>query len=129
MNKQLKFRLISGSFAICRLSAADPIPQWATKGIFTSITRTSDELSIVCHAENVPPEHKPEVPWTCLKIEGPFAFSEIGILQSFIRPLVESGISIFTISTFDTDYVLVQESFTEAACRALRNEGHRLLEY
>ena len=124
---KLKFRVISGSFAVCRLSVADPVPQWATKGIFTSVTRTAEELSIVCAAENVPQQHQSETPWTCLKIEGPFAFSQIGILGAFIAPLVEAGISIFAIATYDTDYVLVQEPFADKAIQALQNAGHELL--
>ena len=127
MSKQLKFRLIRGRFAICKLPAADPIPSWATDGIFTSITRTSEELSIVCPLENVPRSQQPESSWTCLKIEGPFGFSEIGILQSFIQPLSESGVPIFAISTFDTDYVLIQEIFSEQALQALRDAGHEQL--
>lgn len=124
---ELKFRLLEESFAICRLPAADPIPGWASKGIFTSITRTADELSIVCPAENVPELHKPGIPWVCLKIEGPFAFTEVGILQAFITPLVESNIPIFTISTFDTDYVFVQSTFVELAFHALQGAGHQII--
>jgi hypothetical protein len=127
LNKQLKFRLISGSFAVCRLAAADPVPEWALKGIFISITRTADELSIVCPTENVPQPHKPEISWTCLKIEGPFAFSQVGILQRFIQPLVENGISIFAVATYDTDYVLIQKPFTDKALQTLKNAGHELL--
>jgi hypothetical protein len=127
LKTKLKFRVISGSFAVCRLSVADPVPQWATKGIFTSVTRTAEELSIVCAAENVPQEHKSETPWTCLKIEGPFAFSQIGILRGFITPLVEAGISIFTIATYDTDYVLVQKPIADKAIQALQDAGHELL--
>ena len=127
MSAKLKFRVISGSFAVCRLAAADPIPSWATEGIFTSITRTSEELSIVCPLENVPAEHKPETPWACLKIEGPFAFSQIGILHAFIRPLVEAGISVFAIATYDTDYVLIQKPSSGKAIEALQNAGHELL--
>jgi len=124
---ELKFRLLDDSFAICRLPATDLIPEWASKGIFTSITRTSDELSIVCPAENVPEQHKPEIPWVCLKIEGPFAFSEVGILQAFIQPLVENNIPIFAISTFDTDYVFVQSTFVEMALHALQGAGHEII--
>jgi hypothetical protein len=127
LKTKLKFRVISGSFAVCRLSVADPVPQWATKGIFTSVTRTAEELSIVCAAENVPQQHQSETPWTCLKIEGPFAFSQIGILRAFITPLVEAGISIFAIATYDTDYVLVQEPVADKAIQALQNAGHELL--
>lgn len=127
MNNQLKFRLISGSFAVCRLAAADPVPQWAMKGIFVSVTRTADELSIVCPVENVPQQYKPEIIWTCLKIEGPFAFTQVGILEAFIQPLAEDDISIFAIATFDTDYVLIQKSFADKAVQALQNAGHELI--
>ena len=127
MNHKLKFRVISGSFAICKLAAADPVPQWAMKGIFTSVTRTTDELSIVCSTENVPTQHKLDTEWTCLKIEGPFAFTQVGILQSFIQPLVEDGISIFAVATYDTDYVLVQKPFADKAIRSLQSAGHELI--
>jgi uncharacterized protein len=128
LSKQLKFRVISGRFAVCKLPAAGSIPPWATVGIFASITRTEEELSIVCPLENIPQSHRPETPWTCLKIEGPFAFSEIGVLHSFIQPLSGNGISIFAISTFDTDYVLVQESSALAAVEALKKAGHKSID-
>ena len=127
MRTNLKFRLIGGSFAICKLAAADPIPSWATTGSLTSITRTSDELSIVCPLENIPAEYKPETPWVCLKIEGPFAFSQAGILRSFIQPLAENGVPIFAIATFDTDYVLMQEIFSAKALQVLQDAGHERL--
>jgi hypothetical protein len=126
---KLQFRVISGSFAICRLPAADPVPQWAMKGIFISVTRTADELSIVCPAENVPQQCKSEAPWICLKIEGPFAFSQVGILHAFIQPLVEDRISIFAIATFDTDYVLIQKPSAEQAVQVLQKAGHELLTF
>jgi hypothetical protein len=62
--------------------------------------------------------------WVCFKLEGPFAFSETGILASFLDPLAEDGVPIFAISTFDTDYVLVQEEFQAAALRSLQRGGH-----
>jgi uncharacterized protein len=102
-------------------------PDWAIKGAFTSLTRTADELSIVCPAENVPEEHRPTTPWVCLKIEGPFSFSEVGILSSFIGPLAEKEVPIFAISTFDTDYVLIGEGYVETALQALKDAGHKLL--
>ena len=126
MFQKLKFRWIPGQFAVCRLSADAPIPTWATSGPFTSITRTADELSIVCSLENTPQEHRPEVPWICLKLEGPFDFQQVGILASFIAPLAERGVPIFAISTYDTDYVLVREDIADIALDALREAGHQL---
>jgi hypothetical protein len=124
---ELKFRWIQGQFAICRLACGDPVPEWATKGMFTSITRTSDELSIVCPLENVPEQFKPEIPWICFKLEGPFAFSQTGILHAFIVPLAENGVPIFAIATFDTDYVLIQESFMGVALNSLQGAGHEIV--
>jgi hypothetical protein len=124
MPHKLKFRQLSGSYAVVRLSADAAVPVWATKGEFTSITRTGDELSIVGDAENVPPEIPSPHRWVCLKLEGPFPFSQTGVLLSFIQPLSENEIPIFAISTFDTDYVLIQEAFVGAALKALQKAGH-----
>jgi len=124
--RQLKFRRLPGAYAIARLGADAGVPGWATQGAFTSITRTDDELSIVCPADNVPPDmHSPER-WACYKLEGPFAFSQTGILLSFIEPLSANGIPIFAISTYDTDYVLVQEEFAGVTQQALYEAGHKL---
>jgi len=124
----LKFSLLPGKFAVCRLPPDAPLPDWGVNGLFTSVTRTADELSIVCPAENVPKEHKPEVPWICFKLEGPFSFTQVGILASFVDPLAERGVPIFAVSTHDTDYVLVSEEFAAAALDALQEAGHELLQ-
>jgi hypothetical protein len=127
MPKLLRFRELPGRYTICRLAPNAPIPVWAHAGSFLSITRNADELSIVCPTENVPPEVKSSGRWVCCKLEGPFAFSETGILASFLNPLAEDAIPIFAVSTFDTDYVLVQEEFQKAALLSLQRAGHRLL--
>ena len=129
---QLKFRKLHGTYAIVRLAADAPVPDWAslsesTKGDFTSMSRTADELSIVCPTASLPPEvHSPHR-WICLKLEGPFPFALTGILLSFIAPLSENGIPIFAVSTYDTDYVLVQEPDSDRAFDALRHAGHELV--
>ena len=122
----LQFSLLEGRFAVCRLAADSEVPAWAF-GVnqFTSITRTADELSIVCNEDGVPPEVKVERGWLCLKLRGPFPFSETGILTAFVNPLSNRGISIFTISTFDTDYVLIKEESWSNAQRALEEAGHK----
>ena len=122
----LKFRWIDGSFAVCRLPADAALPDWALSGVVTSVTRTADELSIVCPQENVPAEVKADKEWTCFKLEGPFPFSLTGVLASFINPLAENGVPIFAIATFDTDYVLVKNEFRGAALEALQQAGHEL---
>lgn len=126
LRHKLRFCLLPGRYAIVRLVPDGPIPDWAAKGDFTSITRTTDELSIVCPADNLPENvHSPHR-WMCLKLEGPFPFSQTGILLSFIEPLSSNGVPIFAISTYDTDYVLIQEEFAERALARLREAGHEL---
>src|SRR5271170_7736714 len=111
MSTKLQFRRLPGTYAICRLPPDAPLPAWAERGTFTSITRTAEELSIVCPLESVPAEHRTGIRWCCFQLVGPFAFSQVGILASFLTPLAASGIPIFAISTYDTDHVLVSEEF------------------
>src|SRR5689334_4393310 len=121
---RLRFHSLRGAYAILRLEPNAPIPDWATQAEFSSITRSQDELSIVCPAQGVPAHlHSPRS-WTCLKLEGPFPFSLTGVLLSFIQPLSDNGIPIFAISTYDTDYVLIQEEFAGKAITALQQAGH-----
>jgi hypothetical protein len=129
MGRQLRFRrLTDGPYAIVRLAADAPLPGWATRGEFTSITRTSEELSVVCPIENLPADVRSRHRWICLKLQGPFEFSLTGVLLSFIEPLSSKGIPIFAVSTYDTDYVLIQEEWAGAAVDALRQAGHLLSE-
>ncbi|MGC1649696.1 MAG: ACT domain-containing protein [Candidatus Sulfotelmatobacter sp.] len=124
---QLKFRQLPGPYAIVRLAPDAPVPDWATRGEFTSITRTPDELSIVCPADNLPRDVDSPHHWICLKLEGPFPFSQTGVLLSFIEPLSKNDIPIFAISTYDTDYVLLQEDHMGNVMDILREAGHQLL--
>ena len=126
MRHQLKFALVPGPCAIVRLAPNAPVPDWAQKGDFASVTRTSDELSIVCAIENLPVDVQSSHRWICLKLEGPFPFSQTGVLLSFIEPLSTNGIPIFTISTYDTDYVLIQEEFAGESLNVLQEAGHEL---
>ncbi len=120
---QLKFRSLPGLYAIVHLAPNALVPDWATKSGLSSITRTSEELSIVCPIDNVPPEMHSPHRWTCLKLEGPFPFSQTGVLLSFIEPLSTNGVPIFAISTYDTDYVFIQEEFAWSL-DLLREAGH-----
>ena len=110
-----------------RLAADAPLPSWATAGDFFSVTRTSDELSVVCLANQVPSSFTAEKGWRALKVQGPFAFSEVGVLAAFAVPLAHAKVSLFAISTFDTDYLLVGETKLDAAIAALRSAGHRVM--
>jgi hypothetical protein len=127
-HRKLNFRRLSGSFAVWRLPADSAVPAWASSGDdFSSITRTKDELSIVCPFHNVPAECHPKHQWACFKLEGPFPFSAVGILSSFVTPLAKAKIPIFALSTFDTDYVLVRQEDADSAVEALKRAGHELI--
>ena len=112
--------------AVCRLNKGEPIPSWAYSGDFGSITHTLEELSITCPQQNVPDSVKCDKGWKCLKVEGPLDFSLIGILASLTACLANAGISVFAISTYDTDYLMVKEENLDGACLALCQEGHNL---
>lgn len=124
MTRTLRFSRVPGSFAISRLAASAAVPEWALRGLFFSVTSTGEELSIVCPSAQVPGEIVHENGWACLKLHGPFPFSETGILASFVRPLSERAIPIFAVSTFDTDYVFVKQEWVEKAVQALCDAGH-----
>jgi uncharacterized protein len=123
----LQFRHLPGLYAVVRQPPDAPIPPWAAKGDFTSISRTPNELSIVCPAESLPKEIVPDLRWICLKLEGPFDFSLTGVLLSFISPLSVNGVPIFAISTFDTDYVLIPQEHAARATELLQQAGHQLM--
>ena len=126
IHMKLKFRWLTGPYAIVRFAADAVVPEWASKGEFTSISRSAEELSIVCPADNLPPDIETQHQWQCFKLAGPFPFSMTGVLLSFIEPLSSNGIPIFAVSTYDTDYVLIQEQWVGAALTALQNAGHIL---
>ena len=126
--KPLTLEVLNGNYAIHRLPPSSSIPVWAlTATGFSSITRTSDELSIVCEGVITDMEDvRQDADWACLKLIGTFAFDLTGILSSVLNPLRDAEIGIFAISTFDTDYVLVKLEHLERAVVTLENAGHTI---
>lgn len=120
----LKLHVLPERYAICRLGPDVAVPVWATNAAFFSITRTSDELSLVLPEAHVPDEVQAERGWRCLRVQGPLDFSETGILAALAAPLAAASVSIFALSTFDTDYLLVPEMQFHPAQHALRAAGH-----
>jgi uncharacterized protein len=116
--------LLEERLAVCRLEPDAPVPAWA-RGGFVSVTRTPEELSIVC-AESALPEDAPraELGWRVLQVAGPLDFELTGILSSISQPLAEADVPLFALSTYDTDYVLVREPDLERAVEALEGAGH-----
>ncbi len=118
---------IPETLTICRLQPNAAFPGWATTASFWSITRTPDELSIVATRECVPGDLRTEGAWRALKIAGPIPLSAVGILASVAEPLARARITLFAISTFDTDYVLVGADRLAEARLALSGAGHTVL--
>lgn len=112
--------------SICRLAPDEAVPDWAHNIVFSSITRTADELSIVCFAHEVPDHLPAERGWRILKMEGPFDLSLIGILAGVANVLEARAISLFVVSTFDTDYVLVRSDKLSDALAALDRDGYHV---
>lgn len=118
--------LLPSTFAVCKLPADAPIPGWAADGTLSSITRTADELSIVCEELRVPQGVKCELQWKCFRVAGSMPFSMVGVLAALVQPLADVGISMFAVSTFDTDYVFVKADDLEKAQRVLKEAGHSI---
>jgi hypothetical protein len=117
-----RLSLLEGRFAVCRLPACAPWPV-PRAGPLLSITRTAEEMSVVCLADSAPRGARVEDGWRALKLEGPIPFQEIGVLSALSGSLAGAGLSLFAISTFDTDYILVRETDLAAAMDALRRAG------
>jgi len=113
-----------GRWAVCRLDPQAAVPDWAFSGDFFSITRTTDELSIVCSEAGVPEGVLCERAWAGLKVEGPLDFSLTGVLASLTQPLAEAGISLFVLSTYNTDYLLVKARDLDRAVAVLAEAEH-----
>lgn len=118
--------LLPAPLAVCQLAADAPQPDWARLGDLLVFLRTPDELTVVCAQQSVPPEVRSESGWRALKVGGPLAFSEVGVLAGLAVPLAEAGVSIFALSTYDTDYILVRESALAGAIAALQAAGYTI---
>lgn len=125
-SRSLELSVVAERFAIARLDAGARLPAWAGPGPLVSVTRTPDELSIVCPEARVPAGVPCERGFSCLRVRGPLPFSETGVLASLASPLAEAGVSLFALSTYDTDYLLVPEADLERALAALAGAGHRV---
>ena len=123
----LTLEILSDELAICRLPVDSAVPNWAWTGELTSITCTDDELSLVCAADSVPPDVTSTPGWRALKIRGPLDFSLVGILAGIANVLAAAEISIFAISTYDTDYILVRGDKLESAVAGLEGAGYRVV--
>lgn len=126
IDRRFELSLLPERFGVARLAPGVAIPSWATQGAFFSVTRTADELSIVTAESNLPEGVQSQKNWRVLKLHGPFAFSEIGVVAGLATALASAKISLFVVSTFDTDYLLVDGGQLRAAIDALEGAGHQV---
>lgn len=120
----MQLRALAGLFSVLRYPARSPAPTWACDGAFYAITGTSDELSVVCESrlvQGVP--QKEEKNWRAFRVVGSLDFALTGVLAAIATPLAQDQVSLFAISTFDTDYVLVKADDFDRATDALSRAG------
>jgi hypothetical protein len=129
LNSERKFKLkrIDGHFGIVKLGPARPVPAWAMEPSFCSVTRTETELTIVCPEKAIPADVEYEGSWQCIRVEGAFDFQTVGVIAPLSGVLARNGISIYVISSYVTDYILIRRQYIEKAVRALEREGHVFL--
>jgi hypothetical protein len=118
-SKKLTLSVLPDSLAICQFTQGTQVPTWVFKSSFFSVSKTDDELSVVCDQSLVPPDVKKVDNWRAFKVEGPLDFSLTGIISSLAKPLAENKIPIFVISTYDTDYLLVESKYFISAKEVL----------
>jgi uncharacterized protein len=120
----LTLDLLKGEWSIARLSAAEPVPDWAWSEIFSSVSRTSDELSIIAPSQQVPSSVKSERSFRVLAVRGPLAFDAKGILADLAGAIAEADVALLALSTFDTDILLVRQQDLADTAAALESRGH-----
>jgi uncharacterized protein len=125
-NPQLNLSVLPGTFAVCKFAAGTNFPVDYLHSSFFSITKTDSELSVVCQESAVPTDVIAERGRFALRVEGPLDFSLTGILASLAAPLAAAGVSIFALSTYDTDYLLIAEKDRALAIEALEQAGHTI---
>lgn len=127
MPKKLTLKLLKERYGVCRLDKSSPFPEWVLHSDFYTITKTEDELSVVCVEDLIPQEIQCEKDWNILKVEGPLDFALVGILSKISTILAQKAISIFAISTYDTDYILVKNKDIINAIEALVENGYEVI--
>lgn len=122
----LTLQLLPGRYAICQLPAGAETPAWAQRDELLAIVYTPEELSLVCMQKCVPPETRAQRDWRALRVNGVLELTMVGVMASLSSALAEAGVSLFAISTYNTDYLLVAEAHLEVAVQALRQAGYRV---
>ncbi|TGY43714.1 ACT domain-containing protein [Clostridium sartagoforme] len=126
LDNKLTLKLLKDKYSVCRLDKNNEIPKWIFDEEIFSITKTEDELSIVCLQDKISNDIICEKDWKILKIEGPLDFSLVGILSKISTLMANNKISIFAISTYDTDYILIKEESVDKAIKVLESNSYSI---
>jgi hypothetical protein len=127
VDRPLTLDLLADDVAVCRLPVGAAVPDWAWSGELISITATDEELSLVCDAGAVPAGVVHTAGWRALKVRGPLDFDLVGVLAGLTSALADAEVSIFAISTYDTDYLLVRAGHLATAVAALERAGYSVV--
>ncbi|MCW2784430.1 MAG: hypothetical protein JWP74_947 [Marmoricola sp.] len=112
---------------VASLPAGADVPDWAESASLFAIIATAAETTVVCAGRSVPKKVRQEGPFTAFAIKGPLDLALTGVLHSLLGPLAEAGISVFTVSTYLTDWILVPIGKAEAAAEEWRRRGHSVV--
>ena len=125
---KLNLLVLKDFYAICRFDKEASVPQWIIKSDFYNITKTPDELSLVCNQDLIKTSETTLIDknWRCIKIDNLLDLSLTGIIAEISKILKESKIPIFTISTYNTDYIFVKDQKLENAIECLKKNGHHI---
>lgn len=122
--------VLPGRYAVCKMPPTSHFPAWASGGEFVSLTRTPDELSIICLEAVLPQNFSAkavERDWVLLRVEGPFSFNVTGVLAALTTTLADAGVALLAVATYDTDYLLLKAAQLADARAALVAAGHRVI--
>jgi uncharacterized protein len=123
---EIILKILSHDLSVCKLTA-NGIPDWAAHSGFLNYAATGEEVSLVCESQYVPHEVKAEKNWKCITIDGILDFSLVGIIATITGILAQQNISVFVISTFDTDYILLRSDVLSQAVEALKTAGYHFI--
>ncbi|MGD9960274.1 ACT domain-containing protein [Nocardioides sp.] len=122
----MKLNQFPENLAVVRLGPGTEVPSWAESSSIFSVTATATETSVVCASRNVPRKSVHQRPFTAFEVEGPLDFALTGVLVELLTPLAEAEISVFTISTYDTDWILIGADDADRAAEVWRRSGHEV---
>ena len=123
----MKLKLLKPTYSICKLSPDNEVPSWALTSSTFFLSKTSDELSIICPATEIPSEVKVSNGWRCIRVDGDLEFDEIGVVTTVSSPIANKGISLFLVSTHDRDYVLIHKDDLDNAISEYEKKGFSIV--